>query len=92
MESIIQFDKEIEKLSKEINKILKLSDTEILNITKKENELNKNIDELKKKLGIPIEKKENENKLINTIENWDEQLKANGRIKITDDYMKSKLE
>ena len=46
-EAMAQFDKEIKKLTTEINKIKKISDTEKLNITKKENELNKSIDELK---------------------------------------------
>ena len=104
-EAMAQFDKEIKKLTTEINKIKKISDTEKLNITKKENELNKSIDELKTKLGIPIEKekpkkqvkpklkskkvvivgkktvidqkKENENKILNSIEDWGEQLKNN---------------
>ena len=57
-ETIAKFDREIKKIKTEIDKIKKQADTEKMKITKKENELNKSIDEIKVKLGIPVEKKE----------------------------------
>ena len=88
-ETIELFNIEIEKLKKEIAKIKKISDTEKLKINKKENQLNKSIDELKTKLGLPVEKKVKKQikpklkskkpaqpiKLLNTKEDWDEHLK-----------------
>ena len=57
-ECIMKFDREIKKIKSEICKIKKQADTEIKKIDKKENDLNKSIDEIKTKLGLPVEKKE----------------------------------
>ena len=88
-ETVNLFNLEIKKLKTEISKIKKISDSEKLKITKKENQLNKSIDELKTKLGLPVEKKvkkqikpklkskkpEPQIKLLNTKEDWEEHLK-----------------
>ena len=57
-EYIIKCDLEIQKIKAEISNIKKLSETEVKNIGKKEIELNKSINDIKTKLGIPAEKKE----------------------------------
>ena len=61
-EAIEKFDREIKKIKSEISKIKKNSDFEKQKICKKEDELNKSIDEIKTKLGIPVEKKEKKEK------------------------------
>ena len=62
-EVMAQFDKEIKKIKSEIIAIRGQFDLETLTITKKEDELSKSIDEIKVKLGIPVEKKEKKTKM-----------------------------
>ena len=57
-ECIMKFDRDIKKIKCEICKIKKQADTEVKKIDKKKNDLNKSIDEIKAKLGLPVEKKE----------------------------------
>jgi next-to-BRCA1 protein 1 len=66
-EVIEQFDREIKKIKNEIAIIKNQADLEKLTIKKKENELNQSIDEIKVKLGIPVEKKEKKPKLKSKI-------------------------
>ena len=56
-EMIQQIDKEIKFNTAEMNKVKKNSEKEIKALDKKQNELNKKVDALKEKLGIPVEKK-----------------------------------
>ena len=61
-EAVAQFNQEIQQLKTEICNIKKQTELEKQKIVKKENELNKSIDEIKIKLGIPVEKKEKKEK------------------------------
>ena len=97
-EIISKYDREIKNIKNDIAKLKTETDSEKLNFSLKENELNKSIDELKVKLGIPVEKKEkspklksckkpqkkenkeisdNQQKLLDTLKNWSDSLKAN---------------
>ena len=62
-EIVLKYDTEIKKIKTVIDNLKITADTEKNNYTLKENELNKSIDELKVKLGIPVEKKEKKPKL-----------------------------
>ena len=62
-EIVLKYDTEIKKIKNVIDNLKITADTEKKNYTLKENELNKSIDELKVKLGIPVEKKEKKPKL-----------------------------
>ena len=62
-EIVSKYDKEIKNIKNDIAKLKTKADSEKKNYTSKEKELNKSIDELKVKLGIPVEKKEKNQKL-----------------------------
>ena len=61
-ELIVKLNAEINKYKNEIHKIKKKVEAETKQIKKEENELNKKMDDIKIKLGIPIEKKKKKGK------------------------------